>query len=273
MSLRRILAGAYIKLFDPKPKKVQVQLLGRTLTVYSGTITKADKDDAWFYALSKNSTAIFDVGCNVGAASILASIDNPQRPMVLVDPNPKALTMASENLNNNRFGEGKRYVTAFVSDHHGEQVKFYTVGSGAAGSMFGTHAETAKKLGSHYQVETTTLDRGVDEAGYTPDLLKIDVEGAESMALKGATKVAALQKAKFLVEMHGPKEMPMLKNAALVLDWCRQNNYRAWYLSKHVELTDAEQLADRGRCHLLLLPAREAYPEYLRTIPEGAAVQ
>jgi hypothetical protein len=48
------------------------------------------------------------------------------------------------------------------------------------------------------------------------------VEGAEILVLKNAVQLAALQSVKFLVEMHGPKELPMLENAALVPNWCHQ---------------------------------------------------
>jgi FkbM family methyltransferase len=93
----------------------------------------------------KRSAGVFDIGCNVGAASIIASVNDPDRQIVLVDPNLRALSLAKENLESNSMGTNKQYVSAFVSDVQDASVKFYTVGSGAAGSMYGSHIQTAKK--------------------------------------------------------------------------------------------------------------------------------
>ena len=65
-----------------------------------------------------------------------------------VDPNPEALGMAASNIIQNNLGSRTQYLTAFVSDKPGNSMKFYTVGAGAAGSMYASHAETASSLNS-----------------------------------------------------------------------------------------------------------------------------
>lgn len=247
-----------------------VGLLGKSLTVSAGTINKkADKDDAWWYALAQRYDMIYDIGANVGFSTILAAIQYPDKHILLADPNPLALKQAAENLERNGMGVNKIYINAFVGDKKGAEVKFYTLGTGSAGSMFGSHADSAKAVNAHYMVPTTTLDDLVAETGLIPGLVKIDVEAAESYVLQGATQLAAKQQAVIMVEMHGPQEMPMMKNAGLVLDWCKANRYGAYYMKEHTPLHSAEQIAHRGRCHLLLLPAGMNYPEYLKGISEG----
>ena len=231
---------------------------------------KTDKDDAWFFELAKNSEHIFDIGCNIGYMSLIAAIQKKNKSIVLADPNPEALAKAAQNMVINNFGLKTRFISAFIGDSDSEKVKFYTVGSGAAGSMYASHAETALAVNSFYEVEKMTIDTLVKKVGYVPDLIKIDVEGAEYLVLKGAVKTASQKKSAFFIEMHSPKELPMVKNASLVLQWCKSNAYKAYYLKEAVELVDKEMIAKRGKCHLLLLPEGEPYPDYLKNIKEGS---
>lgn len=270
MKIRKLISAYKTRIFGQKAEYEQVGLLGHSLTVSAGTINKkADKDDAWWYALAQRYHIIYDIGANVGYSTILATIHQPGKYVLLADPNPLALQQAKENLDRNGLGGNKHYINAFVGEKKGEQVKFYTLGTGSAGSMFGSHADSAKAVNAHYMVNTTTPDDIVAETGQIPGLVKIDVEAAESYVLKGATQLAAKQQTLFMVEMHAPPEMPMLRNAGLVLDWCKDNNYRAYYMKEHTPLEKAEQVAHRGRCHFLLLPRHIEYPEYLKGIGEG----
>ncbi len=262
------------KLFGQKPGVEQVMLAGRELTASVGTINKkADKDDAWWYALASRYEIIFDIGANVGYSSILACLKNSTKTILLADPNPQALEQAKHNLERNAMGENKWYINAFAGERKGEQVKFYTLGTGSAGSMFGSHADSAKAVNAWYMVDTTTLDDIITETGITPQLVKIDVEAAESYVLNGATWLARQQQAVFMVEMHAPPEMPMLKNAELVLNWCTANIYSAYYMKEHKLLESPGQIAHRGRCHLLLLPSAMPYPEYMKEIQEGDEIK
>lgn len=231
---------------------------------------RVDKDDAWFFALAQNSEHVFDIGSNIGYMSLIASIQKNNKSILLVDPNPEALAKAAKNMIINGFGLKCKFISAFVGDQDGEKIRFYTVGSGAAGSMYSSHAETAAAVNSYYEVEKLTLDTLVEKLGYLPDLIKIDVEGAENLVLLGANKIASQQISKFFIEMHSPKELPMKQNAELILNWCTKNNYSAYYLKEHVELTNSDQIAHRGKCHLLLLPKNQFYPDYLRNIKEGS---
>ena len=107
-----------------------------------------------------------------------------------------------------------------MGDTTGETIPFYTVGTGAAGSMYKGHAQTAASIGSVQDVTTTTVDQLVKQLGWVPDLIKIDVEGAEAKVLEGARETSATIRPWFMVEMHSPPELPMAQNAKLVLDWC-----------------------------------------------------
>jgi len=253
-----------------KAKYDEFKLANISLKGTKGTFRKkVDKDDAWYFALVKNSEHVFDIGSNIGYMSLLAAIQTNNKSILLADPNPEALAEAAQNMVINGFGMKTYFENAFISDTDGDRIKFFTVGTGEAGSMFAGHAETASAVNAFYYVKKTTIDTLVNKLQYVPDLIKIDVEGAESFALMGAQKTAALQKTKFMVEMHSPPELPMVENAKRILNWCLSNKYRAYYLCEMKELSEPKMIAHRGKCHVLLLPEFQNIPDYLINIKEG----
>lgn len=248
-------------------------ILEKTYQVVGGSTRTHDYDDAWILALGFDSRVVFDVGCNVGQSTLLLLHSASVEQVVLIDPNPAALAIAAENLIRNGLSPRARFVCAFASETAGANVILHTIGTGSAGSMYATHAKTASTLGQSIRVPTTSLDQLSQYFSLHPDLVKVDVEGAEHLVLKGATAVASRQTTRFLVEMHSSPELPMRDNAARIIDWCGDNGYRAWYLKEKCELSGEEMIASRGRCHLLLLPAAMPFPEYLIHLEQGAPLE
>jgi FkbM family methyltransferase len=270
MKLRKILSGLKAKYFNGEGKIVSARLLGSDLRVIEGTITREDKDDCWFFHLSSHSKILFDIGANIGKTALIAAVSGKNSRIVLVDPNPKALTYAAKNLLLNDLCANCSFFTGLVTDKVGDRQKFYTVGVGAAGSMYASTAHTASFLNSFFWVNTVTLDFVVDYYQLTPDLVKVDVEGAESLLLEGAGRLASTKRTRFFVEMHSLKELTMEQNASKILLWCNQHGFKAWILKNHDELKSTDQVRHRGRCHLLLQPEEWTYPDFLLGIPEGA---
>lgn len=268
----RVQASLQDRLGLPLPW-VESELLGRRLHVRYGTLrAEPDKDDAWLLACALRAEDVLDVGANVGQSALLMLRSASVRSIVLVDPNPDALSVAAEQLIHNHLSDGARFVTAFVAEREGETVEFWTVGTGSAGSRYAGHAETAARGGHSFPVPTTTVDRICERYSIAPDLVKVDVEGAEHEVLLGSTALARHQRTRFFVEMHSPPELPMAENARRVLDWLAEVGYAAWYLTEKCQLTVAEQIQHRGRCHLLLQPSDWAFPEWLERIEQSAAL-
>src|SRR5262249_5801484 len=248
-------------------------VLGRDLQLRTGTFRKIpDYDDAWILACAQHATHVFDVGSNVGYDAILLLAGAPIERIALIEPNPEALAIAADNLIRNHFSARANFVAAFASDSARERVTLWTTGTGAAGSMYKSHAVTAAAQGDSMEVPTTTVDTLCDLLAFSPDLVKVDVEGAEAEVLVGSKGLAAKQKSRFVVEMHSNPDLSMTTNAQLILDWCSRSGYTAWYLKEHARLDAPTQIADRKRCHLLLQPAIWDYPEWLRGIEQAASL-
>ncbi len=270
MKFKKWLTGVYYSLKKDDNKLKASMLCGIPLMTYNETIrTTPDQDDTWFFYLAKHHNIIFDIGANVGYTALLAMIQKPDREYVLVDPNPLALQKAQGNLLNNNLGFKAQYYSAFVSDKLNEVVKFYTLGAGAAGSMHSSHAESAAAVNSFKNVSTVTLDYLYTFYSLKPDLVKIDVEGAETWVMEGAKKLAKETKCTFFVEMHNVKDLNMEKATNIMIEWSKKLDYKVWYLKSGEELTSGEIVKNRGKCHILLMPKEKTYPEYLIGIKQG----
>jgi len=241
-------------------------------SVVPESLRKSDYDDAWLVMAGHNHKFIVDVGCNMGQSSLLLLSNTTVEKILLCDPNPAALAIAAENLIYNQLIDKADFICSLIGNKQEDQVRFYTTGTGAAGSLYLENAHTAKKKHDYITSSMQTLDALVSKLSWVPDFIKIDVEGAEFLVLEGAQKLVQKSPATFLVEMHSSASLSMSQNTDLVLGWCRKVGYRAWYLKDKIEVTHSNQVAKRGRCHILLLPQTKIFPPYLQGIAQSHSV-
>lgn len=252
------------------PRKVRVTFGDRDLLIFEGTVRSgADKDSAWTQALCQRAREVLDVGANIGQTAVLAFCSGVER-VVAVEAEPSALMMCVENVVTNFAGACFAPVLCFASDRDEGTTRLFRYRYGAANSMFSSHAETASRRGDVIEVPNRRLDSVARDHRLQPDLIKIDIEGAEGFALDGARNLTREASSRFLVEMHSSPELSIVENTQRVLDWCNDVGYSAFYLTEHRQLTVASDVSNRGRYHLFLQPKANAYPEFLSKIPQGA---
>ena len=252
------------------PKEIQ-DFNGKKVIATKGAFFRPhETDDAWLYMLSRHHTRILDIGCNIGQSSMLMLI-NTNNQMVCVDPNPLALSRCAENLIFNGLSSKAHFVNGFVGAEEGKELEFFTIGAGAAGSMFRGFAKSANKYHQSMMVKTRTASSICHELQFIPDLIKIDVEGAERLVIQGIDERVLKHKPTVFVEMHSGDGLSMEENTNYILNWCAQNQYQAYYLRTH-NLLKLEEIKKRGRYHALLIPVGGNYPEYLKSIPENSSL-
>ena len=260
--------------FSARPVIVDKKVLNLSVKIPKSMPTdQADYDDAWIYALMMQSKDMFDIGCNNGFFTLLACLTDHSRKVVAADASPEVLSLAAEVLFLNGISEQVHFVLGFISDKEDEEQLFYTTASGEAGSMYSSHAKTAASLGNRISVKTTTMDRVMENTGILPELIKMDIEGAEKFALEGSKKLASHHKSRFIVEVHSNPDLSMKENGEAILSWCQSVGYSAYYLKHHAILNSVDVIEHRGRCHLLLQPADWKYPEYLHEIQQNDSLE
>jgi FkbM family methyltransferase len=168
--------------------------------------------DAFLYEALKSGhgpegLVCWDIGAHFGYHSLaLAALGGE---VVAFEPNQYNAERLQANLERNpKLAKHVRHLPLAVSDRDGE-VTFVESGD-LKGKSSGSHlAEATPPLeGKHYQdftrrkVRAVRMDSLIAEGEKAPDVVKIDIEGAEYLALQGGRKLLSEKKPLLLVEVH-----------------------------------------------------------------------
>lgn len=129
-----------------------------------------------------------DVGAHIGYYSLKsAAMVGPSGHVLAIEPNPDTIRRLRANLRESKADWVVVYPVA-CSDSEGV-VEFFSAlrENSSASSMSAVNAAQGKSVSASYKVRTRRLDDIVRESGVSRvDVIKIDVEGAELLVLKGA---------------------------------------------------------------------------------------
>jgi len=141
-------------------------------------------------------SVVYDIGANVGYFSLLASVlTGPEGQVVAFEPLPRNIQYLRQHIRINHL-ENIEVIEAAVSDHSGEA--HFELG---ASSAMGHLAEKGD-----LEVQMVSLDGMLDEKMISPpDVMKVDVEGAEYEALCGALKTLERHHPIVFLDTHGRK--------------------------------------------------------------------
>lgn len=144
---------------------------------------------AVFYTLAKQARLTLDVGANTGVFALLACAANPRGRVIAFEPVPQVYRKLAENIQINAWGDRCVARPEAVSNFIGKtQFHIPTEDVPTSGSL---NTEGFRHFkGELVEVPVTTLD-AVCPPGQRVDLMKIDVEGFEHLALDGARRVLA----------------------------------------------------------------------------------
>jgi FkbM family methyltransferase len=154
----------------------------------------------------------YDVGANIGFFSLL--LGRLCDAVVAVEATPETAARLRRNVELNA-GLAITVVNAAVGERSGNV-------------MIKTNAEPAMNAVSadgDVEVEATTLDELVASFG-VPDIVKMDIEGAEAAAFRGASALLAARKTVFVLELHG-------EDGAALVDTLRTGGWAVRHLDVH----------------------------------------
>jgi FkbM family methyltransferase len=147
----------------------------------------------------------FDVGANIGYVTLLMlHALGPQGKVMAFEPLPFNIARLRDNLRLAAVEDRVELIEAAVAESSGTR-HFMVHPSAGMGKLEGSSGR-----GEAYQetieVRTVTLDEIVFGRGGTiPCLVKMDIEGGEGTALRGAGRLLAGGRPAFLLELHGPQ--------------------------------------------------------------------
>jgi FkbM family methyltransferase len=147
----------------------------------------------------------YDIGANIGYVSILLAIAGGPRSQVFAfEPLPANLERLRAHIEMNNLQDRVKAIPIAIGEHTGRS-RFLVHVSGGMGKLEGSDGRQAR-YDSVIDVETLTLDDFVWSLGNPPPaLIKIDIEGGETGAVRGMQRVFRESRPIMLVELHGPE--------------------------------------------------------------------
>jgi FkbM family methyltransferase len=176
---------------------------------------------------------IYDIGANLGYYSVLLGRQvGPKGAIYAFEANPVCVGFLRSNLALNQVANCEILPCA-LSDSH-DQVRFtLNYGSSAIG-LTQRSSFYESKVGHEVNVQGYPLDELVETFNLRkPDVIKIDIEGAEAFAIAGMLRTLDKYHPLILLELHGRYA------AEQTLPQLDQVGYRYDDYSKHMEYSDA----------------------------------
>lgn len=176
--------------------------------------------------LGPGSTFV-DIGAHDGYCSLKAArVVGLSGQVIAVEANPEMVVTVRDNLRASG-AQGISVVPVACSDRETTLTLFVAAQSNTGSSSFSErNASQYGQAGQSYQVPTRTLDAILREAGVTRvDVVKIDVEGAEFLVLKGAVETLARYHPVLLVELDDSLLGSMGTSSAEITEFLRARGY------------------------------------------------
>ncbi len=187
----------------------------------------------------------WDVGANVGYFSLVAAARVGDSGQVLAfEPGAAALARLTENVSLNPVKHIRIYNLA-VADRNGEATLYRAEGiADSSASLFAAAAGAA----AGETCATVALDSLLKRDTLTPpEFIKLDVEGAELAALKGAAAILAAARPLLLVEMEDRNLRAAGVSKAAIQAFLKEYGYRPAHLRKGRWLLLDDVNETRGR--------------------------
>jgi FkbM family methyltransferase len=165
---------------------------------YSLGTTEPEEQEA-LQRLVREGMTVFNAGANIGFhAVILARLVGPSGRVVCFEPFPASAAAVRRNLALNGFTDRAVVVESAVSDSEGEAALKVEGGIAEFSIAKGKTTDASQEL----VVTTVTIDAAASRMGLVPEVITLDIEGAEVDALRGASHVTAQHKPTFIIELH-----------------------------------------------------------------------
>lgn len=195
--------------------------------------------------LLRPGLTFFDVGASFGVLTLEgATLVGPRGKVYAFEPMAATVIALRDHLTLNRLIDRVEVIEAVVDEQLGE-VDFWEPASGSSyttnmmASMSPQWVQWRNKRGNETEVKTLRRAISIDEFCRTtdtaPDVLKIDVEGAEARVLRGASDFLSRGTGHILVEIHPAALETLGDSEAAVLRLLAESGWRYEELDRTVD--------------------------------------
>lgn len=186
--------------------------------------------DACFQFIAPNET-VMEIGTWIGPYSVLlGKYIAPQGRVIGFEPDPVAYRQCVLNLTINDV-RNVHVLPVAISDSVGEIALFTNRIFGNSGSSILDTNPTADGYDRvKVNVPCTTLDRIVTTLGLQPTTIKMDIEGAEDLALAGGSETIARRDVKVFLEVHDAYLKKRGKSANMIFRWLADAGKEIYFL-------------------------------------------
>jgi FkbM family methyltransferase len=151
----------------------------------------------------RRGATIYDIGANIGLFSVAFSEwIGEDGWLYAIEPNPACVSLLRANLAAARADNWTILPTA-LSDRPSESEFTLNYGNSLLGLLANAQHEIVK-TGHHVRIDADRLDQLIPRFGLRkPDVIKLDVEGAEAQAVAGMMETLEAHRPVVVIELHG----------------------------------------------------------------------
>lgn len=155
--------------------------------------------ESYLRSFEKNDLIAFDIGANHGIYT--GFLAQRFKKVYAFEPHPENMRILKERTSGHSNIE---YVEKAISDTSGSTFLFTSGNPGghSISEVVAIEGKWGHSIDCHIRVNTITLDDFCKENSVLPDIMKVDIEGAENFIFREATKVLKKSDIQILLEVH-----------------------------------------------------------------------
>jgi FkbM family methyltransferase len=196
-------------------------------------------------ALAKEGSDIIDVGANIGMHTVLCAKSIPPRNRVLaVEPIPSALNYLEANVASNKVqGKVIIYRGAAADKRKKKIIMNYAAGYEEYSRIGSTvHPIIRDQKTQEISVSCETVDSLVKKYHLKPSLIKIDVEGADYLVIKGAQQTIRQFRPAIICEFVKETQADYNVTGESILNFLKERDYSITFVEKEIVLARPREL-------------------------------
>ena len=205
-------------------------------------------------------STVLDIGANIGLMALPMLYSEPTVKVISIEASPNSLNYLTKTHSKSPYQNRWQIVSKAVGDEPG-WVDFY-LSESANGALDGLRNTERAVIVDKVKVECTTIDTIWQEFDQPKvSFIKIDIEGADLLALKGGLACIKQTRPVILMEWNQMNIKPFGFSNKDLLDFVNELRYELYYLPGPAKISSLVELNLRCKTHytenFLLMPAEK----------------